>query len=78
MTLLADRHVVRAPFRDVDLTEATSRGAVFESCVSAGCRFNASVHVDSAFVACEFRRVNFFGARSGAACPVHRLTTLAA
>ena len=34
-------------FRDVDLTEAVSRGATFESCVFDNCRLNASTHTAS-------------------------------
>jgi len=53
---------VDCTFRDVDLTEATSQGTTFQSCVFATCRLNASSHIGSAFVACEFRRTSFFGA----------------
>jgi len=49
-------------FREVDLTETTSRGASFESCIFANCRLNASTHTGSAFVACEFRRTSLFSA----------------
>ena len=47
-------------FSDVDLTEATTRGAMFRECTFHNCRFNASTHVSSAFVAGDFRRCNLF------------------
>lgn len=50
-------------FVDVDMTEVTGTGAVFEECTFAGVRFNASVHVEAAFVNCTFRRCSFFDAR---------------
>ena len=34
----------RVEFIDVDLTEATGKGAVFIECTFRDCRFNASVH----------------------------------
>jgi uncharacterized protein YjbI with pentapeptide repeats len=57
---LGDAVFERCTFTDVDLTEASSRGAVFRECVFHNSRFNASTHVDSAFVAVEFRRCNLF------------------
>ncbi|WBB82207.1 pentapeptide repeat-containing protein [Micromonospora sp. WMMD882] len=59
---IVDRHFVRCSFHDVDLTEATTRGAVFTECVFGGVRFNASRHVDSAFDRCVFTRCVFFDA----------------
>lgn len=59
---VVDRHFVRCSFHDVDLTEATTRGAVFTECVFGAVRFNASRHVDSAFTRCTFTRCVFFGA----------------
>ena len=56
-----DRYV-ECVFREVDLTEARSHGAVFERCEFHNCRFNASEHRESAFVGCEFRRTSFFTA----------------
>ena len=53
----------RVGFVDVDLTEATGHGAVFEDCTFAGVRFNASVHTEAAFVGCRFTRCSFFDAR---------------
>lgn len=53
----------RVAFVDLDLTETTGTGAVFEDCTFAGVRFNASVHVEAAFVNCTFRRCSFFDAR---------------
>ena len=59
---LSDRGYRQCSFLDVDLTEAVSRGAVFEECVFGTVRFNASHHTDSAFVRCEFTRCVFFEA----------------
>ncbi len=53
----------RTEFVDVDLTEVTTRGAVFDECVFRRCRFNASVHEDSAFPNGEFAFCRFFDAR---------------
>ncbi|GGO70348.1 pentapeptide repeat-containing protein [Nocardioides deserti] len=53
---------VDCTFTDVDLTDARTAGAVFERCTFHGGRFNASTHVSTAFVACDFRRVSFFDA----------------
>jgi fluoroquinolone resistance protein len=47
-------------FVDVDLTEATTRGAVFTDCVFENVKFNVSKHEATAFVNCTFRRCNFF------------------
>ena len=57
---LVDVVFERCTFSDVDLTEATTRGAVFRECTFHNCRFNASTHVSSAFIAGDFRRCNFF------------------
>ncbi|MGZ4622070.1 MAG: pentapeptide repeat-containing protein, partial [Blastococcus sp.] len=51
---------VECTFTDVDLSEATSAGALFERCTFHGGRLNSSVHRSSAFVACDFRRTSFF------------------
>lgn len=59
---LVDRHYLRCTFSDVDLTEATSRGSVFEECTFHNVRLNASRHVDSAFLRCVFKRCNLFEA----------------
>jgi fluoroquinolone resistance protein len=59
---LADRRYLRCVFSHVDLTEATSRGAVFEECSFHNVRLNASRHLDSAFLRCEFKRCNLFEA----------------
>jgi fluoroquinolone resistance protein len=42
----------RCDFNDVDLTEAQTRGTVFEECTFGNVRFNASRHADSAFLRC--------------------------
>ncbi|MFD1320385.1 pentapeptide repeat-containing protein [Micromonospora sonneratiae] len=49
-------------FHHVDLTEAVTRGAVFEECIFGNVRFNASRHTDSAFLRCVFKRCNLFEA----------------
>ena len=59
---LVDRVFEEATFSDVDLTEATTRGVVFDRCTFHNCRFNASTHVSTAFIAADFRRCNFFDA----------------
>lgn len=57
---LADRRYARCFFHDIDLTEATSQGAVFTESTFGNVRFNASRHTDSAFLRCTFQRCNFF------------------
>jgi len=52
----------RCTFTDVDLSEVSTGGAVFDQCTFHGGRFNASTHLSSAFVACDFRRTSFFDA----------------
>ncbi|HEX2312528.1 MAG TPA: pentapeptide repeat-containing protein [Thermomonospora sp.] len=52
----------RVAFVEVDMTEASGRGAVFAECTFRGVRFNASTHVDAAFVNCTFVRCSFFDA----------------
>ena len=59
---LGDQVFERCLFVGVDLTEVTTRGARFTECRFHNCRLNASQHVSSAFVACEFRRSNLFDA----------------
>ncbi|GIH98749.1 pentapeptide repeat-containing protein [Planobispora takensis] len=59
---LADRSYERVAFIDVDMTEATSRGAVFTECTFRNVRFNASTHTESAFLNCTFTRCAFFDA----------------
>lgn len=58
----ADRRYVECVFRHVDMTEATSRGAVFQECAFGNVRLNASRHVDSAFLRCVFERCDLFDA----------------
>src|SRR6476619_5793188 len=53
---------VECTFTDVDLSQATTSGALFDRCTFHSCRFNASTHHSSAFVACDFRRTSFFDA----------------
>ncbi|MER5323266.1 pentapeptide repeat-containing protein [Streptosporangium roseum] len=52
----------RVAFVNVDMTETSSRGAVFHECTFSGVRFNASVHSDTAFTNCTFKRCTFFDA----------------
>ena len=59
---IADRQYVACEFHDVDLTEATSSGAVFTECVFGNVRLNSSTHTDSAFVRCSFSRCSLFDA----------------
>jgi uncharacterized protein YjbI with pentapeptide repeats len=59
---LADRSYLTCTFAQVDLTEATSRGAVFEECTFSLVRLNASRHEDSAFLRCSFVRCDLFDA----------------
>ena len=49
-------------FTGVDLSEASTSGAVFDRCTFHSCRFNSSTHRATAFVACDVRRGNFFDA----------------
>ena len=57
---MADRSYTRCTFTDVDLTESSTRGTVFEECTFSNVRFNASRHSDSAFLRCTFARSNLF------------------
>jgi uncharacterized protein YjbI with pentapeptide repeats len=50
-------------FVDLDMTEASGVGAVFEQCVFRHAKLNASVHTDAAFLNCSFQRSNFFDVR---------------
>ena len=42
---LADARYVECTFTDVDLSEATTSGALFDRCTFHNCRFNASVQL---------------------------------
>jgi fluoroquinolone resistance protein len=57
--LSGSTHTLTA-FIDLDLTEATGQGAVFDRCTFAGVRFNASRHNGSAFTNCVFTNCTFF------------------
>jgi uncharacterized protein YjbI with pentapeptide repeats len=59
---LTGRRFTRCEFREVDFTEASTRGVVFTDCVFGNVRFNASRHTDSAFTGCTFKRCNLFDA----------------
>jgi fluoroquinolone resistance protein len=50
-------------FVAVDFGDLRSVGAVFENCTFRRCRFNTSVHTDSAFTGCTFAYCTFFDAR---------------
>ena len=47
-------------FSDVDLSECTTSGAVFEGAPSTDCRLSSSTHTSTAFVACDLRRTKLF------------------
>ncbi len=49
-------------FCDADLSETTTRGAVFEECDFSGARLNVSSHVRTAFLRCRFHRTSLFDA----------------
>ncbi|GAA1553955.1 pentapeptide repeat-containing protein [Actinomadura kijaniata] len=49
-------------FVDVDMTEASGKGAVFDGCTFRGVRFNAAAFTESAFLNCTFVRSGFFDA----------------
>lgn len=53
---------VRCTFFDATLEELTTSGCVFEDCDLSGVSLNASVHEDSAFLRCRFRKASLFGA----------------
>ncbi len=57
---LSGRTFSRVAFVDVDLSEVTSTGAVFDECTFRSTRFNCSTHVDGAFVNCSFHGCNLF------------------
>ena len=52
----------RVAFAEMDMTEATNVGAVFDMCTFRDVLFNASTHADAAFINCTFTRSNFFDA----------------
>lgn len=56
------RQYTRCTFLDVDMTECSSRGTVFEECTFGNVKFNVSKHADSAFTACTFTRCKLFDA----------------
>ena len=57
--LSAETHT-RVAFVDVDMTEVLTESSVFDGCTFRGVRFNASRHVESAFLNCTFRSCTFF------------------
>jgi uncharacterized protein YjbI with pentapeptide repeats len=50
-------------FVDLDLTDASTSGCVFNECTFRRARFNASRHMASAFTNCTFVACNFFDSR---------------
>lgn len=52
----------RVAFADMDMTETTNVGAVFDRCTFRDVLFNASTHTDAAFINCSFTGSNFFDA----------------
>ena len=54
---------VRVAFSGLDLSEVVNEGATFTECTFHDARFNASRHVDAAFVGCTFTGCSFFDAR---------------
>lgn len=59
---LVERVYRGCDFNDIDLTEAQTRGVVFDECTFGNVRLNASRHADSAFLRCTFTRCNLFEA----------------
>ncbi len=55
------RHM-RVAFLDVDMTELTNAGGVFDECTFRDVQFNASTHTDAAFTNCTFTHCSFFDA----------------
>lgn len=58
-TLTDEKHE-HVLFTDMDLTEATLQGMVFNECTFRRVQFNCSVHRDGAFVNCTFANCSFF------------------
>lgn len=52
----------RVAFLDVDMTEVTNAGAVFDECTFRDVQFNASTHTDAAFTNCTSTNCSFFDA----------------
>ncbi|GAA0926599.1 MULTISPECIES: pentapeptide repeat-containing protein [Streptomyces violaceusniger group] len=57
------RRYTRYAFIDVDMTEVTNEGAVFDHCTFRGVRFNVSQHTAAAFTNCTFSHCVFFDTR---------------
>ncbi|MGH6808048.1 MAG: pentapeptide repeat-containing protein [Ensifer adhaerens] len=57
---ISDRNDSRTLFSDLDMTEATSAGAVFKECTFRRAKFNCSRHEGSAFINCTFVGCNFY------------------
>ena len=53
---------LRCTFFDATLDELATRGCVFEDCDLSGASLTASVHEDTAFLRCRFRKASLFGA----------------
>ena len=52
----------RCIFFDATLDELATYGCVFEDCDLSGVSLTASVHEDTAFLRCRFRKASLFGA----------------
>lgn len=61
--VLSNQKYERALFVDLDLSEAQSRGAVFNECTFRRARFNGSTHQSSAYINCTFISCNFFDSK---------------
>lgn len=59
---LSGEQFTEVAFVDVDMTETTSNGAVFDRCRFTDVELNAALHTSSAFTNCTFVRCSFFGA----------------
>lgn len=57
---LSARSYSGCAFIDVDMTETTNHGAVFDRCTFRGVRFNVSRHAGAAFTNCTFSHCTFF------------------
>ncbi|SOD71482.1 uncharacterized protein YjbI with pentapeptide repeats [Jatrophihabitans sp. GAS493] len=57
---IVGRSYTDCQFHQIELTEAVLQNCTFTNCIFGNVSFNASRHVDSAFLGCTFRRCNFF------------------
>lgn len=59
---LTGQQHTRVAFLDVDMTEVSGSGAVFDECTFRDVTLNAATLTDSAFTNCTFTRCSFFDA----------------